>query len=149
MEKSLYKILGVSKDIEQDKIKTAAQSKIDEIKKAYTVLGNPEKRKAYDAKLETQEPGISEDQQTEKKVKCEKVKKKPLANISTIGNTIQKRIGPLTVEIIRNDEIMTNTLKNVYPFLPMPMRILLNEDAFFKLCLENREKFIQFAEQNN
>lgn len=55
MSKTHYDTLGIAPDADYDTIKQAAQLKIKQIKQIYTVLGDPQKRKVYDAELQTQD----------------------------------------------------------------------------------------------
>ncbi len=54
MKKTYYEILEVAPTAELATIQQAAQLKIKQIKQMYAILGDPQKRKAYDAKLPAQ-----------------------------------------------------------------------------------------------
>ncbi len=53
--KNYYEILGISPDVDQSNIKTAAQAKANEINEAFRVLNDPQKRREYDLTLPQQQ----------------------------------------------------------------------------------------------
>lgn len=56
-------------------------------------------------------------------------------------------VGQKAVELLSNDDTMTELAGQVYPLLPLAVRLLVKQDAFAAFLLGNRERVVAVFER--
>lgn len=125
-----YKILGIPHDADITAIKQAASNKMNEIKKIYAILGDPQKRKAYDARLK------AKGKQTKSEVKPVSAE---LSNAKPVPIELEALVKPVSTNLSASNLSTANAEKLLQGYLPkmqVPTKLPDNSTSAAKKLLE-------------
>ena len=58
--------------------------------------------------------------------------------VPEIKKVLKEKVGPVTKDILRNDDAMSFTFRGVYEFLPTPLKWIVKKETFVGCCMTNR-----------
>jgi hypothetical protein len=63
-------------------------------------------------------------------------------HLPAIQALVEEHVGPKLREVAQDEEKLKGAFKGVYMVVPLPIKLVLSEDKFVQLCMDNRQKFI-------
>jgi len=64
----------------------------------------------------------------------------------SIERVCRESVGPTALNVARDDEKLTGIARAVYPALPLPLRLFVDESDFISFCLTNRDRLLLLSE---
>lgn len=64
----------------------------------------------------------------------------------SIERACRESVGPTALDVARDDEKLTGIARAVYPALPLPLRLFVDESDFISFCLTNRDRLLLLSE---
>jgi hypothetical protein len=61
----------------------------------------------------------------------------------------REHVGPKALELLKDDNLVTRIAEEVYPLLPLPVRLLVKQDAFIELLLKHRAPLMNALSADN
>lgn len=69
-------------------------------------------------------------------------------NLPKIQELFKKQVGTALVTVAKDDAKMKVISQTVYGLLPVPIRLVVNEDVFVQFCLTHKDKVLPVTQQN-
>lgn len=63
--------------------------------------------------------------------------------IPDIKKVMKDNFKKITNSTLKNDKAMTTTFKKSYQFLPLPIRLMVDQDDFVKFCMRNKHLIME------
>lgn len=69
--------------------------------------------------------------------------------VSTHRDLFSTYVGPRAVALLSDDDMVTKVGEEMYPLLPLPMRLIVKQDAFVSFLLGNRGRLVSILGQES
>ena len=69
-------------------------------------------------------------------------------NLPKIKDLFKEKVGPMTKNLLLDDERMRPVTATIYQALPFVVRMVVKEETFTEYCLKNRSRLFKESEQS-